>query len=253
VTNEYNAQLRIWSVGSTIPTTIILEHSSKPWGLFVTINGDIYIGSETNGNVEKWTLNETKGTVVMDDVGSCPGLFVDITNHLYCSSGERHLVIKQSLNNGSNKSVIVAGNGTQGLGNNMLNGPRGIFVTIHFDLYIADCWNHRVQLFKPGQSDGITVTGSISTSSMNLRNPTGVVLDADDYLFIVDNGNHRIIGLGSNGFYCVVGCSGDLGSTSSHLHFPYTAIFDNYGNIFVSDQDNHRIQKFILMTNTSSK
>ncbi len=89
--------------------------------------------------------------------------------------------------------------------------------------------------------------------SLYLSLPTAVFLDADDYLFIVDNGNHRVVGSGSNGFYCIAGCSGKYGSKSSHLHLPYGGVFDNYGNIFVGDQVNNRIQKFILITNTSSE
>jgi DNA-binding beta-propeller fold protein YncE len=253
VTDESNEEVHIWSVGSVIPMTITLDHLFDPWGLFVTIDGSIYIGSETNGRVEKWTSNGTKGTVVMNVFGTCAGLFVDIMNHLYCSLGDRHQVVKQSLDNNSDVPIIVAGNGTKGSTNNMLDGPRGIFVTTNLDLYVADCWNDRIQFFKLEQRDGITVTESISTSSINLRRPTGVFLDADGYLFIVDNSNHRIIGSRSNGFYCVVGCSSVYGSTSSHLYYPYTATFDSYGNIFVSDQENNRIQKFKLMTNTSSK
>ena len=253
VTNEFHEQILIWSVDSVILTTIILDRSFEPWGLFVTINGDIYIGSDTNHQVEKWTPDGIRGTVVMNVPGSCAGLFVDIKNYLYCSVGDRHQILKQSLDNDSSVTVIVAGNGSQGLANNMLNGPRGIFVTITFDLYVADCWNNRVQLFKSGKQDGMTVAGSTSTSSIRLDHPTAVFLDADDYLFIIDNGNHRVLGLGSNGFYCIAGCSSNYGPTSSHLYFPYGGVFDNYGNIFIADQDNNRIQKFILMTNTSSK
>lgn len=253
VTDEYNEQIRIWSEGDVTPKTIILDHPFEPWGLFVTIHGDIYIGSDITNKVEKWTPNGTTGDVVMNAFGSCTGLFVDINNHLYCSLAFGHQVIKQSLDNRSSRLDIVAGNGTKGLAANMLNAPRGIFVTINFDLYVADCWNNRVQFFKAGQSDGVTVTGGISTSSINLRLPTCVFLDADDYLFIVDNANHRLIGSRSNGFYCIAGCTGNAGSTSSHLAFPYAAAFDTYGNIFIADQENHRVQKLMLITNTSRK
>ena len=253
VTDEYNEKIRIWSVGSDIPATITLDHSFEPWGLFVTIDGDIYIGSDLTNEVEKWTLNATTGDIAMNAFGSCAGLFVDITNHLYCSLGAGHQVVKQSLDNDSSLMVIVVGNGTKGSADNMLNEPRGIFVTVNLDIYVADCRNNRVQFFKYGQSDGVTITGGISISSINLHLPTCVFLDADGYLFIVDNANHRIIGSRSNGFYCIAGCSSKAGSTSSHLHFPYAAAFDSHGNIFIADQENHRVQKFLLITDTTGK
>ncbi|CAF1193465.1 unnamed protein product [Adineta steineri] len=252
VTDEYNGEIEIWNVEDLVPKTIKLDDSFEPWGLFVTIDENIYVGSEPNKNVEKWTLNETRGTIAMNTFDSCPGMFVDIKNNIYCSLGESHKVIKQSLDNDSNIILVVAGNGSQGSANNMLNRPRGIFVTISFDLYVADCFNDRIQLFKSGQLNGITITESISTSSFNLLRPTGVFLDSDNYIYIVDNANHRIIGSRSTGFYCIAGCTSKPGSTSTHLDYPYAAVFDKFGNIFVTDQDNNRIQKFLLITNNSN-
>lgn len=253
VIDEFNEELHIWSVDSVNPITIILGDGFDPWGLFVTIDGSIYIGSGSSGEVKKWTSNAAEGIVVMDASGACSALFVDIDNYLYCSLGAEHQVIKQSLDGDPDTLIIVAGNRTEGSADNMLNVPRGIYVTITFDLYVADFANHRIQFFKSGQLNGLTVAKSISVLDLNLYYPTGVFLDADDYLFIVDYGNDRIIGSGSNGFYCIVGCLGGYGSTSSYLYYPYALTFDSYGNIFVSDSENNRIQKFILMTNTFSK
>ncbi|CAF4131525.1 unnamed protein product, partial [Adineta steineri] len=73
--------------------------------------------------------------------------------------------------------------------------------------------------------------------------PTGIILDAEKYLFIVDNGNHRIVGSALNGFRCLVGCFG-AGSQSNQLNYPFSFSFDSYGNMFVTHSLNHRIQKF---------
>jgi len=126
----------------------------------------------------------------------------------------------------------------------MLYDPRGIFVDINFNLYVADSGNNRIQLFQSGQPNGTTVAGTSRT--ILLYHPTSVVLDADGYLFIVDNGNLRIIGSGPAGFRCVAGCSGTRGSASYQLYNPQTMAFDSYGNIFVTDTENGRIQKFVL-------
>jgi hypothetical protein len=115
---------------------------------------------------------------------------------------------------------------------------------VNFDLYVADSRNNRVQLFQSGESNGITVAGSGSPNpTINLDCPTGIVLDADKYLFIVDANNHRIVGSGLNGFQCLVGCYGP-GSESNQLDLPSTFSFDRSGNMFVADQRNNRIQKF---------
>jgi DNA-binding beta-propeller fold protein YncE len=165
----------------------------------------------------------------------------------------KHQVIKKSLNNTTDPTIIVAGNGSSGSLSNMLNAPWGIFVDINFDLYVADSDNHRIQLFKSGELNAITLAGSEVPGTISLNQPSGIVLDADKYLFIVDRSSHRIVGQDSNGFRCLVGCSGSFGLESNQLKKPYALSFDSYGNMFVSDDQNHRIQKFILSTNSCGK
>jgi DNA-binding beta-propeller fold protein YncE len=184
----------------------------------------------------------------------CWDIFVDISNMLYCSLGERHQIIAKSLNYNTNSFTIVAGTGSADIALNTLNNPRGIFVDINFDLYVADCGNNRIQLFHEGKLTGITIAGSGSSNlTITLNCPTGIILDADKYLFIVDSGNHRIVRSGLNGFQCLLACSGSSGSASNQLNGPWSLSFDSYGNIFVTDQGNSRIQKFILSTNSSGK
>jgi len=234
-------------------TTKIALDSFFYASLFVTIDGSIYVGSDEPAKVEKWTLNATKGIIVMNVNTYCFGLFVDIDNSIYCSLVEEHRVVKQSFDGDVNKFGTVAGNGSTEFDSDTLYSPLGIFVDINFDLYVADYGNNRVQLFKLGHTNGITLAGNGAPFTIELNFPRAVFLDADRYLFIVDQWNQRIIGSKSNGFYCVVGCSDDLDVTYNQLSPYISAAFDNYGNIFVADRDNRRIQKFNLMVNVSSK
>jgi DNA-binding beta-propeller fold protein YncE len=133
----------------------------------------------------------------------------------------------------------------------MLFEPRGIFVNTNLDLYVADYANHRIQLFPPGQFNGLTVANTSNTITLNY--PTGVVLDADNYLYIVDQDESRILGSGPNGLRCLVGCDTGRGSASNQLKSPQRLAFDSFGNIYVTDTYNYRIQKFVLSSNTCSK
>jgi DNA-binding beta-propeller fold protein YncE len=158
------------------------------------------------------------------------------------------------LNSSLNILKIVAGTGSADSASNTLDNPRGIFVDINFNLYVADCGNDRIQLFQSGKLFGITIAGNSSlNTTITLNCPTGIILDADNYLYIVDSGNQRIIASGSNGFQCLVGCSGTSGSAANQLNNPWSISFDSYGNIFVTDQGNHRIQKFIFSINSCGK
>jgi hypothetical protein len=235
-----------------------------PYQLFVTINGDGYVGSYYYYSyynpypyvsyyyyyyVNKWTINATSNILYSNTGEYCFGIFVDVSNTLYCSITDLHEVIKIWLGDSATTWTTVAGTGSYGSTASMLYEPQGIFVDINFDLYVADARNNRIQLFQLGQSNALTVAGYGASGTITLSYPTGVVLDADKYLFIVDTDNNRIVAGGSNGFRCLVGCSGG-GSASNQLWGPWSIAFDSYGNIFVADSGNSRIQKFILATNS---
>ena len=182
----------------------------------------------------------------------CTGLFVDVLDNLYCSQQDNHQVTRRSLLLPSSTITIVAGTGCNGSTDDTLNNPRGIFVTTSLDLYVADCENNRVQLFRSGQLNGTTVIVSDPNGTFALNCPSGVVLDGYEFLFIVDCENHRILGSGRLGFRCVAGCSGQ-GTGVNELNYPQTLSFDRDGNLFVTDKNNNRIQKFLLLNNPSGQ
>ena len=207
--------------------------------------------------MERWTFNNTTSSSISLPAISiclgCAGLFVAVNNNLYCSQYFSYQVVRKSLNSLDNTLTIVAGTGCAGSTSDLLDLPYGIFVTVTLDLYVADFGNDRVQLFRSGEMSATTVAGNGSVGTIALCGPTGVVLDADGYLFIVDSLSHRVVGSGPGGFRCVVGCSGAWGPASNQLNNPQTLSFDKGGNIFVTDMENNRIQKFLLSNNSCSK
>jgi hypothetical protein len=231
----------------------------NPYQLFVTIHGDGYVGSTYQPccywyyyyYVNKWTTNTTSNILFSNTAGECIGIFVDLTNSLYCSISNLYQVDKIWLGDNSTTWARIAGTGGLGYNASMLYNPWGIFVDINFDLYVADSGNNRIQLFHLGQSNALTVAGNGASNTITLNHPTGVVLDADKYLFIVDNGNNRIVGSGPYGFRCIIGCTGS-GSAPNQFSSPQSMAFDSYGNIFVADSGNNRIQQFFLVTNSCS-
>lgn len=243
-------QVEIWLEGDSMPTMTLSADFNSSYAIFASIIGDVYIDNGAfNNQVDKWTLNAPNSTVEMYISGYCFSLFIDTDDNLYCSIESEHRVVKKAINNDANTSLTVAGTGTAGSASNMLNGPRGIFVDLKFNLYVADCQNNRIQQFKSGQLNGITVdVGTITFSC-----PTGLTLDIKGYLFITDYYNHRIIGSGPNGYRCIAGCTGTTGSQSDQLNNPSSLSFDSYGSLFVADMANSRIQKFILATNSCGK
>ncbi|CAF4612060.1 unnamed protein product, partial [Rotaria sp. Silwood2] len=252
VANQANSLIQVWLEGSNIPTRNITNGLYLPYSIFVTINGDIYVDNgNLNQRVDKWILNGTTSSSAMYVKQECFGIFVDINNNLYCSMYYVHQVATKSLNGNSSMWIVSAGTGCAGSASNQVYYPRGIFVDTDLNLYVAECGNNRVQLFQSGQVTAMTVAGDAAAGTISLYCPSGVVLDGNGYLFIVDSYHHRIVAQSPNGFRCIIGCSAVAGSTSSQLNNPSHLSFDSYGNIFVTDRDNSRVQKFILIPNTT--
>ena len=247
MTGQADNQIHLWFKENLTVTNMVSVELSSPQSIFVTTNGNIYIDNgHDHGRVDMWSNNATRSVTSMAVTAACDGLFVDITNNVYCAQLSTNLVVKKAAKDNANTSRIVAGNGSCGSASNMLCGPIGIFVDITLNMYIADSENGRVQLFKAGQLIGTTV-------SSGLNNPTDVVLDANGCLFIADTNNHRIIRSGSCGFLCVIGCTNGNGWIPNELFSPFALAFDSRGNIFVADRSNRRMQKFSLVNNSCSE
>ena len=128
----------MWPEGNTSRMITISGNLSSPMSLFVTLNGDIYVDNGNTGRIDMWPLNATSSVPVLNVTKPCYGLFIDISNNIYCSLNELSQVVKKSLLINANASTIVAGTGAMGALSTMLAHPRGIFVDISLNLYVAD-------------------------------------------------------------------------------------------------------------------
>ena len=252
-TNFQHGSIQIWLEGSASPTNTIVTNSSNSFATFVNMADDIYIDNGLNYRVDVWRENAAGYVSTLLTEGPCYGIFVDVSDILYCSLHDAHKVIKRSLNSNDTLLATAAGTGCPGYHPHMLYYPTGIFVTLNVDLYVADANNLRIQLFRSGQLNGITVAGRDAPGTIQLHFPKAVMFDGDGYLFILDSDKTRVIASGPDGFRCIIGCTTGWGSASDQLANPQSMAFDSYGNIFVVDTENHRVQKFVLSFNSCSK
>ena len=181
VPNQDTGQNIVWSEGNTTLITNISNNLVDSASLFVTTTDDIYIDTfHSVGGVSQITLNTTIHIPRMNMCQQCWDLFININNVLYCSLSERHQIIAKSLNNDANLLTIVGGTGSAGSTSHTLNTPRGIFVDITLDLYVADCGNDRIQLFPTGKLSATTIVGNGSlNNTITLNCPTSIVLDGN--------------------------------------------------------------------------
>lgn len=134
--------------------------------LFVSTTGDVYMAGTSSivrSTVRK-LIKETQSTQIIAKLCHlCEVIFISINDVLYCSISLLNQVVTIPLHSDTNTLTIAAGVGLEGREANMLNNPVGIFVNNNLDLYVIDCDNNRIQRFRSGESEGITVFSNIGS------------------------------------------------------------------------------------------
>lgn len=250
VADKTAESIKIWQEGNSTIMKIIDMNGTSPHSLFVTVNGDIHVDVSNEKRIDVWTVDALNETTVMETVSSCFGIFVDIDETIYCSLHDRHKIVAKSINETNLFGMDLVGTRCAGMTSDTLNHPWGIFVDTNFTLYVADHKNDRIQKFYQGEKNGTTIVGMGAPNTIELNGPTGILLDADNYLFIVDRWKNRIIRSGSNGFHCIISCQYRNYLSPDFLNSPISMSFDTYGNIYVMDTGNRRVQIFALATNS---
>ena len=191
------------------------------------------------------------------------GIAADSAGSVYFTSSSDPVAFKLDA---GGTLTRVAGTGTPGFSGDggpgtsaQLSGnPQGVALDSAGNLYIADCWNHRIRKVSPdGTITTVAGTGTPGfagdggpASSALLAYPHGVKADTAGNLYIADTNNQRIRRVSPNGIITTVagsgssGFSGDGGpATGGQLDFPYDVAADTSGNLYIADQGNYRIRK----------
>jgi hypothetical protein len=98
---------------------------------------------------------------------------------------------------GANSSTLRAGDSNALAGNTstLLNFPTDVTFDPMGNTYVADAYNHRIQLFLFGRSSGSTIAGLSGISDSNstmLHPPYSVKLDNQLNLYVADASNNRL-------------------------------------------------------------
>ncbi|CAF1271216.1 unnamed protein product [Adineta ricciae] len=169
---------------------IILVIELSP--VFLTFNDNIYFEKRYEPSLtDKFPKNSTachKSLKLLSYV-----LFVDIRNTFYCSVFWEHRVLDISLPSNNRSAIRITGTGVPGSGSYQADHRRGIFVDINFNLYVADRVINRIQSFRHEQFNEITMAGNNIPTGLRLNLPMDVILDGNEFLYIADTDNHRVI------------------------------------------------------------
>ena len=160
-------------------------------------------------------------------------------------------LVKTTFGKVANSGTTVAGNGTSGTNKNQLNRPWGVKVDNNGNVYVTDNGNNRVMRFPRGSD--MNTNGTIlaepyssSTTYINLKNPTGIVLDDSCNIYVSNAGLNLIQKYPATTAHGIVGLDYVVGGTTSSSLFSYPSgiCLDSAKNLYVVDNTNARILKF---------
>ena len=221
VADERNDRIQKFPAGSTSATNGITVAGGngggnaanqlyEPEGVYVDASGNIYVADYANFRIQKFPAGSTSATNGITVAGGNGGgnanqldgpaaVYVDVTGNIYVADDYNNRIQKFPANSTSDTNgITVAGGNGQGEAANQFHYPRGIYVDVSGNIYVADENNSRIQKFPPNSTsatNGITVAGVAGFggyAANKLWQPQGVYVDASSNIYIVDQGNDRI-------------------------------------------------------------
>lgn len=237
---------------------------NSPYGVAVDpVSHDLYVVERTNRRVQRIT---NSGTFVMawGQLGTGPGEFnepvgiaADANGNVYVTDHGNHRVQKFRVTNsgGTWRADHLATWGGRGAGNGQFDGPYGITLDAAGNLWVADAFNHRLQVFDTNGGFRRSV-GTFGTGDGQFVTPVWVSFDGSGAYYVTetnsdpanrtapDFAHQRIQKFDPAGNFLLKW--GREGERGGEFRLPFQIAIDAGNNGYVSDYYNTRLQKFSL-------
>jgi hypothetical protein len=153
----------------------------------------------------------------------------------------------------------LAGGGGKGFADGQgavarFNEPASVMVTANGDYVMTNCCNHAVRVVTPGgavrtlagNGEPGFVDGQGAAARFN--HPSGLALDVDGSILVVDFGNHAVRRVTMAGTVSTVAGNGQQGyadgeGAAAHFNRPSAVVVDKEGTIVVADTFNDRLRR----------
>ena len=224
-----------------------------PRGVAVDGAGSVYVADTGNHSVQVFD-SSLDHTASFGSYGSGDGQFVDITSIAVDGSGSVYVadtgnhrvqVFDPFWSHSAAAWSHSATIGSYGWGDGQFRYPRGVAVDGAGNVYVADTYNHRVQVFDSAGTHTATI-GSYGW----LYYPHGVAVDGAGNVYVADTYSHRVQVFDSAGTHTAT--IGSYGRGDGRLYYPHGVAVDGAGNVYVADTYNSRVQVFDSFWNHSA-
>jgi len=140
---------------------------------------------------------------------------------------------------------LIAEWGSSGSGDGQLSNPNGIALDGSGNVYVADSFNGRVQVFS-SSGEFLTKWGSLGSGDGQSRWLFDIAvdraIDGGGNVYVVDSFNDRVQVFSSKGDF--LRKWGSPGSGDRQFNEPHGIAVDSAGHVYVADHFNDRVQKF---------
>ena len=180
------------------------------------------------------------------------GVVVDSArNRIYVADVKRRQVLLFNLRTFQLEGTIGKGEGQASKEEGSFSAPTNLALDSDGNLYVADTWNQRVQVFDPQGNFSYTF-GTAGIQPGNFIRPKGLALDSQGHLYVLDAefNNFQILTKGGEPLLFV----GSFGADPGQFVLPAGIAIDNEDRVYIVEQGfNHggRLQIFQYISRPS--
>ncbi|WP_438422471.1 IPT/TIG domain-containing protein [Aquimarina macrocephali] len=262
---EVNVSTIAGSTQGYVDGTGTVAQFNNPTGITVDTDGNLYVVDIQNHKIRKITAQGVVSTLAGNTQGNADGtgsmaqfnfptdITIDTEGNLYAADTWNH-AIRKITPQGVVSTIAGSTPGfADGIGSMaQFNFPYGLVTDTLGNIFVADSGNDKIRKITP-QGVVSTIAGSTTgytdgTGGMAQFNfPTGIAIDKNDTLYIVERGNNKVRKITPQGVVSTFAgnTSGfaDGNGTAAQFNSPTSIIIDTAGVIYVADAGNDKIRK----------